>query len=113
MEDTAVYRAKWIQDNKELTITQILEQYPRLTSNGMVRGNIVHVVIYCFLMFWQCATFNLIANAINFIDRTGLRSLASRCCTQKPAAPIVCREDPAGGSAGAEAGVAVPGINIR
>lgn len=48
MQDTAVYRAKWIKDNtRDLTISQILDHFPHLTTNGMVRGNIVHVMIHC------------------------------------------------------------------
>ena len=34
-----IYRARWSKDNtKELTTSQILEHYPRLTTNGMVRA---------------------------------------------------------------------------
>ena len=48
MQDTAVYRAKWIKDNTgDLTTSLILEQYPHLMTDGMVRVNIQHVLIYC------------------------------------------------------------------
>ncbi|XP_077076724.1 uncharacterized protein LOC143729378 [Siphateles boraxobius] len=35
MENTAVYRAKWIRDNN-WTIDQILEEFPRLMTKGMI-----------------------------------------------------------------------------
>ncbi|XP_051973388.1 uncharacterized protein LOC127636733 [Xyrauchen texanus] len=35
MENTAVYRAKWIRDNN-WTIVQILEEFPRLMTKGMI-----------------------------------------------------------------------------
>ncbi|CAL8325662.1 unnamed protein product [Merluccius merluccius] len=36
MRDTAVYRARWVRDNADKTIIDVLEKFPHLTTPGMV-----------------------------------------------------------------------------
>ena len=43
MEKTVVSRARWIKENSELTISEIMTQYPRLFDTpGMVRYEILN-----------------------------------------------------------------------
>lgn len=46
MEETALYRANWIWANPSRGIFEILAEYPRLTSSGMV----CHCLTYCIQM---------------------------------------------------------------
>ena len=36
MRETCQYRAGWIRENVETTIPKVLEEFPRLTTPGMV-----------------------------------------------------------------------------
>lgn len=59
MENTAVYRAKWIRDNN-WTIDQILEEFPHLMTKGMVgigKSDLAYEDAL-FITFYYCATLN-------------------------------------------------------
>lgn len=60
MEETTIYRAKWIRAN-HLSITKILEHFSHKMSKWMVRGN---VVLTCdkLLLFCWCALFDFFSN---------------------------------------------------